>query len=821
MSKKNRGRGGYGGQQTPSRTQGIPPARPANPALDVGKAIASAKPDSKDATQASDTASEVGISTPDPAQRVDEPPKGGEREALVLAYRSHLELRDLYDAAKAEVDRKRAKLDDDERDLAIELLRLQDEDERLSTIRTSLDEQVATLRAHASELDVRELDIARRETDLAAGRLAKAYETYVAPLERRRSELFEQFAVQIGEAQETARASLQQLQTDLLAGHSKLTADLRDRIAEVESQRQQLELAQADVDAREARVGRLNELIEQQRAALLEDLEEERQEARNLLETERAAFQDYVRQRAQELERVSRRATLVEAWERQFGSTDEMAQHMEGLHTEVERLQSEIARRSTMLEDVEVRRLTSERLELVEKVERLYSELQAADEEHAGLRNQLLTAQADVDSFRSMEATIGSYRDQVAQLRADMENLSKVGEAKTPFRECTRMDADPELQRRQNLSDDETLDLRAFIDRMQCILFQSREGSLSYRKRDLRLFVAGLAMSRLHILEGVSGTGKTTLPIAFARHLGGGAANVAIQAGWRDRQDLLGYFNEFQGNFRESDFLRGVYQAMTPAYRDGVFFVVLDEMNLSKVEQYFADYLKALEDAEGADRKQGGAVPLMDRSDIPLPRNLKPGDSGGVLLPLPDNVWFIGTANQDESTQSFAPKTQSRAHIMELPHVQPTQQEITAEIGRTPYRPFEIEALPYEALHNAFDEAKENPTLRQAAETAEQVFHQVNQAILDLDPSLSLAPRFYRQLKSFIPVLVGSGGTLTVGIDHLICSKVVRRMNERYNIQKGERNQFNQAMSSVWADFGLDDYAGSRVKTMLSARSDR
>ena len=69
--------------------------------------------------------------------------------------------------------------------------------------------------------------------------------------------------------------------------------------------------------------------------------------------------------------------------------------------------------------------------------------------------------------------------------------------------------------------------------------------ALFYDDRTIRCFLAGLAMSRLHLLQGISGTGKTSLPRAFAKALGGHADIVAVQAGWRDRQDLLGYYNAF------------------------------------------------------------------------------------------------------------------------------------------------------------------------------------------------------------------------------------------------------------------------------------
>ena len=109
-------------------------------------------------------------------------------------------------------------------------------------------------------------------------------------------------------------------------------------------------------------------------------------------------------------------------------------------------------------------------------------------------------------------------------------------------------------------------------------------------------------MSRLHLLQGISGTGKTSLPLAFARALGAGAALIEVQAGWRDRQDLIGHFNAFERRFYESEFLQALYRAQCPRYSGLVNIVVLDEMNLSHPEQYFADLLSAMEEPDPQER---------------------------------------------------------------------------------------------------------------------------------------------------------------------------------------------------------------------------
>jgi 5-methylcytosine-specific restriction endonuclease McrBC GTP-binding regulatory subunit McrB len=98
-----------------------------------------------------------------------------------------------------------------------------------------------------------------------------------------------------------------------------------------------------------------------------------------------------------------------------------------------------------------------------------------------------------------------------------------------------------------------------------------------------------------------------------------------------------------------------LYEAQRPEFRVQIYIIILDEMNLSRPEQYFADFLSKLEQ---------DAPELILNTDLerPSPQLFKKNDT----LIIPPNVWFVGTANQDETTLEFADKTYDRAHVMEL-----------------------------------------------------------------------------------------------------------------------------------------------------------
>ncbi|MFQ9547588.1 MAG: hypothetical protein ACLRZ6_06885 [Lachnospiraceae bacterium] len=107
--------------------------------------------------------------------------------------------------------------------------------------------------------------------------------------------------------------------------------------------------------------------------------------------------------------------------------------------------------------------------------------------------------------------------------------------------------------------------------------YAASQMKLYYTPEIVRRFVAGMAASKLLILEGISGTGKTSLPYSFSRYLSNPSTIVSVQPSFRDRTELLGYFNEFSKRFNETEFLRALYEAN---YRPDPTLIVLDEMNL-------------------------------------------------------------------------------------------------------------------------------------------------------------------------------------------------------------------------------------------------
>ncbi len=276
----------------------------------------------------------------------------------------------------------------------------------------------------------------------------------------------------------------------------------------------------------------------------------------------------------------------------------------------------------------------------------------------------------------------------------------------------------------------------------------SRMG-LFYDEKIIRLIFAGFASTKLILLQGISGTGKTSLPYAMGKFFKNDATIVSVQPSWRDRTELFGYFNEFSKKFNETDVLRRIYES---SYNDDINVLILDELNIARIEYYFAEMLSIME-MPNVDEWRIELVPSSWDND---PVNLKDGK-----LLIPQNTWYVGTANNDDSTFSISDKVYDRAFTINIDN------------KGIPFEAPDVE--PQQISYSCVAELYKQAIIDNSVEEKYMEMIDALDAYVIKKFRVAFGNRIVKQLRAFVPVYVACGGTVEEGIDHILATKVFRK----------------------------------------------
>lgn len=223
----------------------------------------------------------------------------------------------------------------------------------------------------------------------------------------------------------------------------------------------------------------------------------------------------------------------------------------------------------------------------------------------------------------------------------------------------SREDREPVSSGEEEITSEEqdTLSEADFLERLSETA--DRSGFL-YDKDDLINFHISLKSSRLTILAGMSGTGKSGLVRLYGRALGLPEDHVrflAVRPSWMDDGDILGYVDMKNMVYRSAD--TGLAELLIDAacHPEDMFLICFDEMNLARAEHYFAQFISVLEKEEN---------PVIRLYNPSLRAKLYNGDAYPAEIPIGRNVLFTGTVNVDESTYHFSDKILDRANVITL-----------------------------------------------------------------------------------------------------------------------------------------------------------
>ena len=370
-------------------------------------------------------------------------------------------------------------------------------------------------------------------------------------------------------------------------------------------------------------------------------------------------------------------------------------------------------------------------------------------EEVADLNNQVADLMNEKESILAMKVSqLGLKPGEDDTVNIDDKKDENVDTTSSRFPKLTAVDNEYANYKIQTYGNSFTLEELVETFRN----FAASQLKLYYKSEMIRLFISALASTKLVILQGISGTGKTSLAYAWGKFLKHDSCVASVQPSWRDRTELFGYFNEFTKKFNETEILEKMYEAH---FNDEIYLTLLDEMNISRVEYYFAEMLSILELPNKKDWKIE-LVPNVWPND---PKKLEDGK-----LQLPENMWYVGTINNDDSTFMITDKVYDRA----MPIAIDDKCEAFEALDTEPLK------ISYKYLDNTFKTAMKDNQVSE--ETLDKVA-KLDRYVID-HFRLSFGNRIVKQLREFVPVFVGCGGTEVAGIDYVIAHKILRKFEQ-------------------------------------------
>lgn len=742
------------------------------------------------------------------------------REKMLADLESYTEAEQQYKQDSAEYQSKSTLLNE-------ELEALEQQKSDLYRQKTKLDEDNASIAQRQTEIDNARQQLLEEKKSLKTEQLELRKQLSVLEEQQINAELG--FASQKQEALQVKNKELSELQKTSLAQIEQRLKDIYDKDNQLREREQQISLIEEELTLRannleqdllkelHARKENDNKALQKQKLDLVEQesalklAQTELEETKAQLDIQNDVLKSHIHRQfeAKLTQLAAENKALIESKRKAIDEIDRMAQEnaqFEDLKRQltndgINNVQEELNR--LRQKNRELKHELSERYEdgLIEDNQRLEERLDDTLSQLEDLKASYAQAQSELNNTRLsalerqnllqekriLEEHKRVLNISIEQLKSQIDDLEDAQKGALPFALLSDMDekfsslasglqAVPSLEEFSNL-------MRARI---------ANQG-LYYTNKDIRLFIAGLSMSKLHILQGISGTGKTSLARAFAKAINNPPDNdnelycevIRVQAGWRDREDLLGHYNAFEKKFYAKEALQALYRAQQPRFQNTLQIILLDEMNLSQPEQYFADFLSLLETSDIA------KINLLDSSHHDAPLLFK----NGRTLEIPKNVWFIGTANHDETTKEFADKTYDRAHVMEIHRSEKLTFDNT--VDNTQYS--------YSSLIERFEQA-----ITKHQSDVDDIFELLLESELQknlLKIKVSWGNRLQNQARKFIPVYMACGGTMAEALDHLLATKVFRigKVCGRYDTRSDKIEDINDSLLRIWETLGLSD----------------
>jgi hypothetical protein len=447
-------------------------------------------------------------------------------------------------------------------------------------------------------------------------------------------------------------------------------AVLSEQQSQLENGQQAQAKAREELDAKEGDLYRLRREVELRaeeaeglREGIKREIEEQaRDKVNSLLQQIDALRGDH----QQTLETVSSLQSQLNNYEHLFArfgeNPDEWLRRFDTQTKKCKDLQDELLARPSASDNQRLsvllekdRMLTADLVRLSGENSRLSAEQHKWNVSEAVVAQHKQMREISERKYDVIVAEVEKYKEDINRLtklhERPAERAARIGTIETPvFTDIRRAPDNASLKE---------------IDWLDSIINACEASNMRFPKRLIHAFHTSLKtseMAPLAILSGVSGTGKSALPKLYSRFGGLEFLALPVQPNWDSPQSLFGFFNSIDNRFSATGVLRAMVQMQHPpkhdSYENGLsdrlLLILLDEMNLAHVEQYFSDLLSGLEERRGDEK--------LTFLNIDLGAGEEP-----YRLSLGRNVIWVGTMNEDETTKTLSDKVIDRANLLHFP----------------------------------------------------------------------------------------------------------------------------------------------------------
>ena len=723
------------------------------------------------------------------------------------------------DEAAAEAKRLSEELESQRADLAEKKAKIQEE---YDAIKAEYDKAVSTIDSAQTEAEGI-ISLAKEESETTAAEAKASADATIEEANQKANEIreaaekerIEKLTSATEEAREVWKSQIEDLKKQI-EDISRREKELHDAQLKLDSDRQDFEFEKEALDDEKAYVQRRKERYDSSSPAKVEELEVELKDEKNkygmLIEKYEALSK-----------RLEETQVLLDTVKTEIESSNggKKIVSMREIIAEMQEFREKYERLAAVYEKYPDDASISALEEKAQRAEKLERENSALEQERNRYREEAVAARNASKELEVVRQEVEATNALNEHLLQELESHKTALESRTGDTCPSLSKVDTETEESDFVADINRRVQRTSLESLRDIVShvknyagsRNKDERLYYTDNDIRAFLAGMAVSRLIILQGMSGTGKSSLPRIFSEAISGFNRLIPVESSWRDRNELLGYYNDFNKKFNAKSFTIELYRSTKKRCKEVPTFIVLDEMNLARIEYYFSDFLAILqepdhdkwlielvssdmrtlpmelpEEVKQKMRKDDPTVfAIWEKIERSRQGDLKSETSDeekemltsylaklgrltgakdlidGRKIRVTDNIWFIGTANQDESTFEISDKVYDRAQVVSLNRKGVSE----GQYANTEKKYISVTDLIklFEGAINAYKKKAE----------VEARLEKLDAVLMDKF-DISFGNRIVTQTVDFAAVFTAAGGSLEDALDYQISTKILRKV---------------------------------------------